>query len=518
MSRAVSVTSSLRLAAGYALMLVTATFAFEKDKPPTPPVIPPNTNNLPLVLLIGDSISAGYRGGVAKALEGKAIVTKSSDNGESTAVGVIKIDGWLGDTKWAVIHFNWGVWDMYGWQYASDDRSPAAYAQRLEALVVRMKKTGAKLIWATTTPVPPKAEGTMLKRWKKEVVITPELENQYREAALNVMKKYDVQINDLYALLKPRQSEFQAEDNVHFSGGGSALMAQQVADAILKSLGTEAGKAVQPAPAVAPEAPAPSSGRFIDAHVHFHACKTGELDKVIVWMNSNNVQRVINYPLAQSRPKNDAERKQMLENYAKHKDRIGRGCVIFPYEVNSVEEAVAILTREKQEGAVVLGEHYGEGLKFDDPKNLRLYEACAKVGLPIMFHYSDRTRNMDEKGMPRLENVLKLYPNCTIIAHGDWWRSLPEGSCGRLLQAYPNFYADISCTVGRAGIRRDMERSREFFIKHADKLLFGTDSGWWSFGKPPTGEFALMDELKLPKDVEEKISRKNAERLFGWTK
>ena len=518
MSSSVSVTSSLRLAVGYALMLATTLFAFEKDKPATPPVIPPNTNNLPLVLLIGDSISGGYRGGVAKALEGKAIVAKSSDNGESTAVGVLKIDGWLGDTKWAVIHFNWGVWDMYGWQYASDDRSPAMYAQRLEALVVRMKKTGAKLIWATTTPVPPKAEGTMLKRFKKEVVITPELENQYREAALAVMQKHGVQINDLYELLKPRQSEFQAEDNVHFSGAGSALMAQQVADAILKSLGAEAGKAVQPTPAIASENVTSDTGRFIDAHVHFHACKTGELEKAIAWMTSNNVQRIINYPLAQSRPKNDAERKQMLENYAKYKDRIGRGCVIFPDEVNSVEEAVAILTREKQEGAVVFGEHYGENLKFDDPKNLRMYEACAKVGLPIMFHYNDRVRNIDEKGMPRLENVLKLYPSCTIIAHGDWWRSLPEGSCGRLLQAYPNLYADISCTVGRAGIRRDMVRSREFFIMHADKLLFGTDSGWWSFGKSPAPEFALMDELKLPKEVEEKICRKNAERLFGWTK
>lgn len=270
----------------------------------------------------------------------------------------------------------------------------------------------------------------------------------------------------------------------------------------------------QDKPAIAPGDAAAGLGRFIDAHVHFHACKPGELEKAAGWMKSNNVQRIINYPLAQSRPKNEAERKQMLENYAKYKGSIGHGCVIFPEEVNSVEEAVAILTREKQDGAVVFGEHYGENLKFDDPKNLRLYEACAKVGLPIMFHYSDRSRNMDEKGMPRLENVLKLYPNCTIIAHGDWWRSLPEGSCGRLLETYPNLYADISCTVGRAGIARDKERTREFFIRHADRLLFGTDSGWWSFGKPLAPEFTLIAELKLPKEVEEKICRKNAERLF----
>jgi acyl-CoA thioesterase-1 len=219
-----------------------AAFAWEKDKPATPPLIPANPNNLPKVLLIGDSISAGYCPAVAKALAGKAVVAKSTDNGESTAVGVIKIDGWLGDTHWNVIHFNWGLWDMYGWQYASDDRSPAMYAKRLDLLVSRMKKTGAKLIWASTTPVPPGPEKTMRTRWKQEVAISPDLEYQYQEAALKVMRKHGVQVNDLYSLLKPRRSEFQSDDDVHFSGAGSELMAKQVGDAILKALGSE-GKA-----------------------------------------------------------------------------------------------------------------------------------------------------------------------------------------------------------------------------------------------------------------------------------
>ena len=41
-------------------LLAATTVAFEKDRPATPPVIPPNPNNLPKVLLIGDSTSAGY--------------------------------------------------------------------------------------------------------------------------------------------------------------------------------------------------------------------------------------------------------------------------------------------------------------------------------------------------------------------------------------------------------------------------------------------------------------------------
>ena len=259
-------------------------------------------------------------------------------------------------------------------------------------------------------------------------------------------------------------------------------------------------------------------GRFIDAHVHFSACKAGDLDRAAEWMKSNNVQRVINYPLPQTRPKNDAERKQMLENYAKYKGRIARACVIFPEEVNSVEEAVKLLEKEKQDGAVCFGEHYGVNmklgvnLKFDDPQNLRLYEACTKVGLPLMFHM-DR-RNPDEKGLPRLENVLKLYPACTIIAHSDWWKHLPDGSCERLLKTYTNLYADISCTTGRSIIGQDKKFAKEFFIRNADKLLFGSDSGYWSLRATGGGEFALIDELSLPADVEDKICRKNAERLF----
>ena len=49
--------------------------------------------------------------------------------------------------KWDVIHFNFGIHDR---------ATPAAdYEQRLETIVTRLKATGAKVIWATTTPVPP---------------------------------------------------------------------------------------------------------------------------------------------------------------------------------------------------------------------------------------------------------------------------------------------------------------------------------------------------------------------------
>ena len=280
-------------------------------------------------------------------------------------------------------------------------------------------------------------------------------------------------------------------------------------------------------PGTSPENTGAPEGRFIDTHVHFQDTKAGDLEKVAAWMQSNNVQRVINHPLRQSLPKDDKERAQQVVNYEAFKGRMARFCIIFAGDVGSVDEAVAILEREKQAGAVGFGEHYGEvskpqpgdkGLYFDDPKNLLLFAACAKVGLPVMFHM-DRGRNLDEKGFPRLQNALKAYPDLIFIAHSDWWKGLGDGSCGQLLQNYPNLHADISCTVGRSAIGRDKKLAREFFILHADKLLFGTDSGWWSLGKDkkPAGEFALIGELNLPEDVEARICRKNAERLF-WSR
>ena len=67
-----------------------------------------------------------------------------------------------------------------------------------------------------------------------------------------------------------------------------------------------------------------------------------------------------------------------------------------------------ILQREKADGAVAFGEHYGRDLMFDDPKNLLLYEACEQVGLPVMFHI-DQNKNMVEPGMKRVDRVLEMF-------------------------------------------------------------------------------------------------------------
>src|SRR4051812_33402191 len=109
---------------------------------------------LPRVLLIGDSISMGYTQPVRDLLKDKANVHRIPTNGGPTKNGVANIDKWLGTGKWDVIHFNWGIHDLKHMPDGKRQVEPEDYEKNLRTLVAKLKTTGAKLIWATTTPIP----------------------------------------------------------------------------------------------------------------------------------------------------------------------------------------------------------------------------------------------------------------------------------------------------------------------------------------------------------------------------
>ena len=174
---------------------------------------------LPRVLLIGDSISRGYTLPTRKALAGKANVHRAPENCGPTANGVKKLDIWLGSGKWDVIHFNFGIHDR---------AVPAAdYEQRLEAIIARLKQTGAKLIWATTTPVP--ADSTYGPQIVEQVA-------EKNAIALRVMQKHGIAIDDLHAFLLPQLEGIANPKDVHFNAKGYDLMGEQVARSIEAAL------------------------------------------------------------------------------------------------------------------------------------------------------------------------------------------------------------------------------------------------------------------------------------------
>lgn len=191
--------------------------------------------SLPRVLLIGDSISIGYTVPVREMMKGKANVHRALTNCGPTIKGVKELEGWLGDGKWDVIHFNFGLHDLKymgpnGENLVSPEKgkqqvSIEDYEKNLQIIAQRLKKTGAKVIWRNTTPVPPGAKGRVVGDSKK-----------YNEVAAKVMQQHDIPIQDMYSFVMPQMEKIMLKANVHFTKEGSRALAETVVKQISTAL------------------------------------------------------------------------------------------------------------------------------------------------------------------------------------------------------------------------------------------------------------------------------------------
>jgi lysophospholipase L1-like esterase len=221
-----------RAVLAFALVLSMAMFCpgfGQETKKPSPFESVKEDPKLPRVLLIGDSISMGYTLPARKLLEGKANVLRIGVNGGPTTNGLKNLKQWLGEGKWDVIHFNWGLHDLrrIDKEMTKNQVPLDQYEKNLGELVKELKATGATLIWASTTPVP---EGKVSPPRKNEDVIA------YNAVAKKIMAENRIIVNDLYTFALARQKELQLPANVHFHDRGSEALAKEVAAAIEKAL------------------------------------------------------------------------------------------------------------------------------------------------------------------------------------------------------------------------------------------------------------------------------------------
>ena len=184
---------------------------------------------LPRVMLVGDSISMGYTPLVREALKGKANVHHPAENCGPSSRGVEKLDAWLGDGRWDVIHFNFGLHDIV-MKDGKQQVSLEDYEKNLRKIVERLKRTGAKLIWCSTTPA---ADHASPMRNNKDVIA-------YNAVAKKVMEENGIAINDLYAFAEPQITKIQRPKNVHYTEAGYKVLAGQVTKAVAAVLPVKA--------------------------------------------------------------------------------------------------------------------------------------------------------------------------------------------------------------------------------------------------------------------------------------
>jgi predicted TIM-barrel fold metal-dependent hydrolase len=203
----------------------------------------------------------------------------------------------------------------------------------------------------------------------------------------------------------------------------------------------------------------------------------------------------------------------------------------------------------------------GKRVAVDDARLDPIWQTAAELGLPVTIHIADPVAFFDpldrfnerweelqahpdwqfpsppfppfEQVLEELANLVRRNPATTIIAAHVGCYAENLGWVDRLLDECPNFNVDISARISELG--RQPYSARRLFIKHADRILFGTDAGpsldyyrtYYRFletddeyfdytpgcGIPAQGRWNIYG-LNLPDDVLQKVYYQNAERLI----
>jgi predicted TIM-barrel fold metal-dependent hydrolase len=205
-------------------------------------------------------------------------------------------------------------------------------------------------------------------------------------------------------------------------------------------------------------------------------------------------------------------------------------------------------------------DHQNQLVAVDDPRLDVIWATAGELKLPITIHIADPVAffdpvdNTNERWEELHDNVdwqfpSPPFPTFLTIVNGlaaavarhpkTTWVGAHVGCyaenltwVGALLDRCPNFYVDISERIGELG--RQPYSARRFFLKYADRILFGTDrpvdeniyptyyrfletdDEYFDYGNaeiPRQGRWRIYG-LYLPDDVLQKVYYKNAERVM----
>jgi predicted TIM-barrel fold metal-dependent hydrolase len=177
------------------------------------------------------------------------------------------------------------------------------------------------------------------------------------------------------------------------------------------------------------------------------------------------------------------------------------------------EKAVAQLEADVAAGAVGVGEigkdfglsirkPDGSRLKIDDPELDPIWDACARLKLPVFIHTADPQEFFEpvdytnerwleislfpgrryppdkfpkfEEVMAERDNLFRKHPKTTFVAAHMGWHANDLGRLGKMMTEMPNLYTEVGAVLYDIG--RQPRAAHDFFIKFQDRILFGKDS------------------------------------------
>lgn len=156
----------------------------------------------------------------------------------------------------------------------------------------------------------------------------------------------------------------------------------------------------------------------------------------------------------------------------------------------------------------------------DDVRMETVYKICEGYGKIMLIHCGTGPHLKERgtrgygydvttvSGIRCFERVLRRYPRLTFVVPHLGYDEIE--SFIQLLEDYPNLYLDTSMAM--SGFFK-VDLKREWFVKYADRILFGTD--FPSIPHEWKTEQEVIQGFKLGESIEEKIFYSNAERILN---
>ena len=185
--------------------------------------------NLPLVVLIGDSIRMGYQDHVISQLAGRAEIWVPKENGGDSRNVLAHLDQWVFSRQPDLVHVNCGLHDLKRAFGAESEVLLAEYERNVRQILQRLQRElDGAVVWATTTPVD--------ENWHHQNKGFDRLEadvEAYNAAARAVAENLGVPIDDLFAVVEREgKARLLTQDGVHFTEEGSQLLGRVVAECV----------------------------------------------------------------------------------------------------------------------------------------------------------------------------------------------------------------------------------------------------------------------------------------------
>ena len=179
-------------------------------------------NDLPRVLLVGDSITHNYQEKVRELLRGVCYVDYiSTSYAIDTKMYNQLVYNFMTDSKYALIHFNHGLHGIH--------LSKKSYKSRMMKLLSKIDKD-VKLILATSTIVYREENKRLDGAWMKRV-------RERNAAVQEIATENGCTVDDLYSVSTSIPKEYRYVDGTHYLQEGYAMLAETVAACIRKNLG-----------------------------------------------------------------------------------------------------------------------------------------------------------------------------------------------------------------------------------------------------------------------------------------